>query len=569
MPGESPGVATPSRAPGAEQWRWIAAFLRPHRGALCALLVLSLATAGLALLQPWFTKLLLDEGLIARDFTLLVRVAALMFAAGLLATLLGGLNRYWYTRLSGRILFGIREALFAHLQRLSPSFHLRHRGGDLLARLDGDVAEIQRFAVDSLFAGVSGVFGLIGTAGFMLWISPRLSLLALLLLPAQWFYLRHMRARVRERVRAVREHASDISAFLVEKLPAIKFIQSVAAAPRETARLAALNGRYLDALLRLQLTEFATSAVPANAGTALRALVFVAGGREVIAGTLEPGALLAFSAYLGMAMGPVQSLLGVYMATTRVRVSLERVAVLNEAQPAVCSTGSVVLPHESPLEVRFEDVSFCYPGETTPVLAGASARLPGGACCGVRGPSGSGKSTLVDLLLRHYDPDAGAIRVGGHDLRQLELAAWRQRVALVAQDIVLFRASIADNIRYARPLASDAEVREAARRAQLDELLARLPEGLDTPVGERGARLSGGERQRIAIARALLQDPLLVILDEATSAIDAAAEAAVIAELEALFPRTTRLVISHREAPLAQAGLVLTMARGVLERDPA
>ena len=560
------GPAAPAAAGTAAGWRWIYSFLRPHRAALAALIALSLAVAALALLQPWFTKLLLDDGLLARDFPRLVKVALLMFAAGVAATLLGGVNRYFYTRLSGRILFGIRESVFAHLQRLSPAFHLRHRSGDVLARLDGDVAEIQRFAVDSLFAGVSGVFGLLGTVGFMLWISPGLSLFALVLLPLEWLYLRHMRARVQQRVRTLRERSSDISSFLVETLPAIKYIQSVAASARETERLSALNRHYLDDLLRLQLTEFATSAVPANLSGALRAAVFIVGGHQVIEGTLAPGALIAFSAYLGMAMGPVQSLLGVYMAVSRVRVNVERVALLQEATPDVEPAGTLRLDEAAAVEIRFEKICFRYPGEAQPVLREASACLQAGTKTGVRAASGSGKSTLVDLLLRHYDPEAGLIRVNGHDLRALDLAAWRRRVALVAQDIVLFRGSILDNIRYANPDASEARVQEVARLAQLDPLLARLPHGLDTAIGERGARLSGGERQRIAIARALLQDPLLIILDEATSAIDATAESAVIAEIDRLFPVTTRLVISHREAPLDNAGQMLTIEDGRLRR---
>jgi ATP-binding cassette subfamily B protein len=388
----------------------------------------------------------------------------------------------------------------------------------------------------------------------------------LTLVPIQWLYLRFMRERVRDGVRRVRERSADLSAFLMETLPAIKYIQGVAATEREQQRLGQFNRAYLKDLLALQLTEFATSAVPSNLTSALRATVFIAGGYQVIQGSMALGSLIAFSTYLGMAMGPVQSLLGVYMALNRVRVSAERVRFLTTARPDVDATGTIA-PHDgAAVEIRLEDLGFRYPGSGEFVLRHASVCLPPGKKIGLCGPSGSGKTTLLDLLLRHYDPVEGCIRIGGVDLRELELAGWRRRVAFVAQDIVLFRGSMRENIRYANPAADAASVRRAVQLANLDELVARLPQGLDTAIGERGARLSGGERQRIAIARALLQHPLLIVFDEATSAVDNDAEALLMGELDRLFPSTTRLIISHRERPLENTDLLLEMRDGVLRQ---
>jgi ATP-binding cassette subfamily B protein len=560
------------RAADREQARWLASLLRPHGAAIAALIALSLCTSALVMVQPWLTKLLIDNGLLARDTHALVVIALGMFGVGLAASLFGGINRYFYTRLSGRILFSLREGVFRHLQTLSPAFYARNRAGDILARLDGDVAEIQRFSIDSLFAGISGLFGLLGTVGFMLYISPGLSLLAFAMIPLQWFYLRFMRRRVQERVRQVRERASDISSFLVEMLPAMKFVQSAAAGDRESTRLGELNRRYLGDLLNLQLTEFATSAVPSNLTGALRATVFIVGGYQVIEGRMALGSLIAFSTYLGMAMGPVQSLLGVYMALSRVRVNFDRVRYLREARADVEPRGIRKLPPDSPGEIRLENLCFGYPGEAGAVIRNASLCIPAGARVGLHGPSGSGKTTLVDLLLRHYDPDSGRILIDGVDLRDLALDDWRRSVASVAQDIVLFRGSVLDNIRYVNPDAGPEAVGEAVRRAGLEETIARLPQGLDTAIGERGARLSGGERQRLAIARALLQDPVLIIFDEATSAVDQAAERAVMEELNELFPRTTRLIVSHRDTPLEGADLLICVRNGDLlleSRAPA
>jgi len=524
---------------------------------------LSIVTSALVLVQPYLTKLMIDDALLAGRFDLLLLIAGSIFVVALVATLLSGLNRYLHTRVSGRVLFDIRETVYRHLQTLSPAFFSRNSSGDLLSRLDNDVAELQRFAIDSLFAATSAVLGLLGTVAFMLLLSWKLALIAFALVPLQWFYLRFMRERVQRHTRKTRESASDVTAFLVETMPAMKFIQSTAAEEREARRLGALNHHYLDDLLNLQLVQFATSSVPGTLTSAARAMVFVIGGYWVIQGQMALGSLIAFNAYLGMATGPVQGLLGLYMALQRVAVSMERVHYLMGAQPDVTPTDGHDAP-AAPAAIEFEDVTFAYPGEDRNILRHAHCVVPAGACIGLHSDSGSGKTTLVDLLLRHYDPDSGAIRVGGTDLRAMDRWHWRQRVALVSQDTTLFRGSIRDNIRYARPDADDGEVARAARAAQLDGLLSRLPQGLDTAVGDRGTRLSGGERQRIAIARALLQDPLLVILDEATSAVDTETEREILRAVNALFAGRTRLVISHRASALADCDTLLAIEDGAL-----
>ncbi len=548
---------------------WLFGFVRPRSGALLALLALSVTTSLLVLVQPYLTKLLIDDGLLARQFDTVLALVGLIFLAGLLATLLSGANRYFYTRLSGHILFDLRESVYRHLQTLSPAFYARNRGGDILTRLDGDVAEIQRFAVDSLFAAVSALLGLVGTLAFMLLLSWQLTLVLVALVPLHWLYLRYMRPRVQQQTRRLRERSSDVTAFLVETVPAMKFIQAVAAEPREANRLGVLNRLYLGDLLHLQLIEFATAAVPNTLTSAARALVFAIGGYWVIQGQMALGSLIAFSTYLGMAVGPVQGLLGLYMALFRVQVCLERVRYLVEAAPDVKPCGRRVPDAGMRGALALEAVSFRYPGSEQDILQQATVSLPAGCSVGIYSPSGSGKTTLVDLLLRHYEPGAGRILVDGVDIREFGLGDWRRRIALVAQDIVLFRGSVLDNIRYARPDASDEEVRQAVRRAQLDTLVARLPEGLDTPVGERGTRLSGGEKQRIAIARALLQQPLLVILDEATSAVDIEIEREVLQSVDELFGNCTRLLISHRQSALDNCGYVLAIEDGKLRLSAA
>jgi ATP-binding cassette subfamily B protein len=542
---------------------WAAAFVRPRARALALVLALALATTAVTTAQPYIMKLMIDDGVLAGDLATLAWLTAAMLGAGLANLAFGGLNRYFHVKVSGEILFAMREAVYRHLQTLSPAFFARLRTGDVLQRLDGDVARIQRFCVDSLLAGINGVLGLAGALALMLWLSWELSAVAALLLPAEYLYLRRMRPRVEGRAREMRERASDVSAFLVETLPATKFVQSVGAEAREGARLAGLNRRYLADLLRLQVTEFLTAAVPNLLTSMSRAGVFLAGGFLIVRGDLTLGTLIAFNTYLGFATGPVHSLLGVYVGMMRARVSLARVRALTEAEPAVVSPPAPrALPANAAGAIAIEDVSFTYPGGGRAVLDGASLAVPAGAKLGVLGPSGAGKTTLIDLLQRHYDPDSGRIILDRVDLRTLDLAELRRRIAVVAQDVVLFRGTIADNVRYARPDADAGEVQAALARAQLGDFIAGLDDGADTVIGERGARLSGGQRQRLAIARALLQDPLVLVLDEATSAVDVDTEARLIAAVDELFAGRTRIVISHRPETLAGADRIVEVAGG-------
>jgi len=542
--------------------RWLYSFVRPHRLAIAGLLGLSVCASALVLVQPWLTKLLIDDGLLARNFPMLVLIAGLMIVAGLLGTALSGINRYLHTRLSGRMLFALRDDLYRHLQTLSPSFYGQRRIGDLMSRLDGDVAEIQRFAVDSLFSAVSSVIGLVVALAMLLTLSWKLSLLALVLIPLDVLWLRWMRRKVERDVRQLRERSADMSSFMVETLPVMKFIQSAGQQQREARRLENLGQGYMSQLLRLQVTEFFTQAVPGTLTSLSRACAFLIGGYWVVQGTWQLGALIAFSTYLGMAVGPVQSLLGLYVAIQRMTVSLGRVMELRGEQPTVL-TPATPQPLPASGDLRFDDVHFSHPGRST-TLRGIQAFIPYGLKVALSGGSGVGKSTLIDLLQRHHDPQSGRVLLGEVDLRELDLFQLRRRIAVVSQDIVLFRGSLADNLAYAVPDASREAIAEVARLAQLDSLIASLPEGLDSPLGERGQQLSGGQKQRIAIARALLQDPLILVLDEATSAVDEATEREVIEAIDRLFAGRTRILISHRPSTLADADLRFELLDGVL-----
>lgn len=546
-------------------WSWLFGFVRPRSRSMVLVLVLSLLASGLVLVQPMLVKFLIDDGLIARNPTVLWTTVLAMLGVGLVATLLSGLNRYLHTRLSAAVLFDVRRDVFDHLQQLAPSVWGRWRTGDVLSRLDGDVAELQRFAVDSLFALLTNSLGLLGALAWLFWLSWELALMVLVLLPLEWWWLYRLRPRVTQRTRALRERGSDVSSFFVEVLPALKFVQASGQEAREAGRLDGLHGHYMSALLRLQVLEFVTHAVPGQLTAWTRALAFLVGGLWVIEGQWALGSLVAFSTYLGMASGPLNSLLGWYVGLQKVRVSLNRVAMLRQ-EPVTVVDAPDARPLSSPPrgDILLDAVCFSHPGREGLVLDRVSASIPAGQKVVMTGASGAGKSTLIDLLLRYSDPDAGAIRLDGVDLRLWRLKDLRRTVAVVSQDLVLFRATVRDNLRYACPQADDDQVDKAVARSGLAEWVRSLPQGLDTSLGERGQTVSGGQRQRMAIARALLQNPAVLILDEATSALDEALEAEVLAQIDEVFGDRTRILVSHRSSAWAGADLRLHLEQGRL-----
>ena len=549
--------------------RWLFRFVLPHRVRLALVLLTSAAATALSLAPPYLTRLVIDDGLNGKRLNLVGSYCALMLGAALAGAALATFNRWHYLTLSARTLFALREALLAHLQCLPPRFFAARAVGDIMARVDGDVAEIQRFAVDTLLAAANGTLALAGLAAMMAALSPKLLLVAVVAVPLQLAVVRALRPRLERQTRSLRARSGAVTGFFIETLGMMKLVQSSGAEAREAARLAGLQRDLLGDLRRLEMTGAAAGSLPGLIGGVAAAAVFLAGGAMVVHGQLSVGTLIAFIAYQARAAGPAGTLMGVALAWRRAAVSLARVGELLAEAPSVTDPPApLTLPMPARGCLHLEGVGFAYGPECPAVLAGIDVAIRAGTKLAVTGPSGVGKSTLIDLLQRHYDPTEGRILLNGVDLRHLRLAELRRCVAVVAQDAPLLAGTLADNIRYAAPDASDAAVRRAAILAEVAEFADALPLGLDARIGERGATLSGGQRQRLAVARALLQDPLVLILDEATSAVDRAAGRRIAEVIDRLFAGRTRIVVSHHADAFAGADAVLDVRRdGVVLRQ--
>lgn len=540
--------------------------MKPQRGRLVLAFLLSLLLAALAAAQPLITRSIIDHGLIGRRFAVLAAGAAGMIGVALLGFALGGVHRWLYVRASGRALFSLRGAVYAHLLRVAPRRLARLPVGDLVSRLDGDIAEVQRFGTDAVASFATSTLSLAVAAAVMVALSWRLSLLVAALLPLQLVVRHHARPRIEASTRAMREASGRLGGFLVETLAGARFVQAAAAENEERRRLSALGEAYLDRVQRQQWVSYVTGSVSSLLGHAATTAAFLLGGWYVLEGSLTVGTLIAFVAYLGRSAGSAASVTSLYTGYQRARVSLRRIEDLLELPVVTDPPQAIPLPPDSRGALSLERVTVSADGVR--ILDEVSASMPPGRKIVLHGASGAGKSTLADLLRRFLEPESGRILLDGRPLEAYRLQDLRRRIVVLEHSPVLFRGTILDNLRYGNPEADEAAVLAAARAALVDEFVADLPQGYATQIGEGGAGLSVGQRQRIAIARAVIAAPLIVVLDEALSGLDAATAQTLHRALDAAFGDRTRLVITHHageiercdESWVLEAGRLRTVA---------
>lgn len=545
-------------------------FVLPYRRRLALVLGLSLVSTGLSLLLPLISKDFFDHALLGRDLPALLRTSLLFAAVTLVGFALNVVSGLRYTRVSADILFDMRLEVYRQLLRLSPRFYARTRLGDIMSRINNDIGEIQRVAAEAALAWVGNVLYLVGTVAMLAWLDVRLFVATVAVAPLGIWATSYYRKRLEGEVTVLRQRSADLGSFLIETIQAMRLVVMANAQDREVARFRSKNGAFIDALMSMQFLTYVSGALPGLILSAGTGVVFIYGGYRVVHGEISIGTFVAFIAYQTRFLPPLQALMGLWASLATAQVSLARVSEILDAHVDVREADDAVVPEQVVGHVEFARVTLSF-DRGRPALDQVSFKARPGEVLAIVGPSGSGKSTIADLLLRLLDPDEGAVRVDGIDLRDINLRILRRHVALVEQDPCILHASIAENIRYSRPGATEAEVRLAARQAALEPFIDSLPQGIDTIVGERGSALSAGERQRIATARAFLANPAVLILDEPTASLDPFSERVVIDGYETVMRGRTTIVITHRAdvARRADRVLVLDGSRLVEQGAPA
>ncbi len=533
-------------------------FVTPYWRRLGLVLLLSLFSTALSLVLPLISKDFFDRALLGRDLPSLVRTSLLFAGVTIIGFFLNVVSGMRYTRVSADILFDMRLDVYRHLLQLSPRFYARTRLGDIMSRINNDIGEIQRVAAEAALAWVGNVLYLVGTVVMLAWLDMRLFLATVAVAPFGIWATQHYRSRLEGQVGTLRQTSADLGSFLIETIQAIRLVVMSNAQDREVARFRTRNNAFIDALMSMQYLSYVSGALPGLILSAGTGMVFIYGGYRVVHGEMTVGTFVAFIAYQTRFLPPMQALMGLWASLATAQVSLDRVAEILDAPIDVVEATDAVSPSTCEGRVEFNHVTLSF-GRGRAALEQVSFLAEPGEVLAIVGPSGSGKSTIADLLLRLLDPDDGAVRIDGIDLRHLDLRTLRRHVALVEQDPCMLHASIAENIRYSRPDATDAEVRLAARQAALEPFIATLPQGYDTIVGERGSAMSAGERQRIATARAFLANPAVLILDEPTASLDPISERTVIDGYETVMHNRTTIVITHRHDVASRADRVLVL----------
>jgi ATP-binding cassette subfamily B protein len=539
-------------------------YVARYPGRLIGAGVMLVVAAAATLAIPQAVRRMIDHGfqpdqgaLIDQYFAMLVLVVGVLAIAS-------SMRYYFVTTLGERVVTDLRRDVFAQLIRLSPGFFDRVRSGEMMSRLTADTTQIKSVVGTSTSAALRNLVLFIGAIALMVATAPSLSGLVLMVIPVIVLPLILFGKRVRRATRRSQDMLADASGYATEQIGAVRTLQAfnherIARTRFETANEAAYAAAQSSTLARSALTAVAIFLI----FTSVVGVLWI-GAQDVLQGRMSAGTLSQFVLYAVFAAGALGELSNVWGEFAQAAGATERIGELLDEKPAVeAPIAPIAMPAPPRGHVRFDEVTFAYP--TRPddsVLRGLSFIVHPGERVAIVGPSGAGKSTVFHLLLRAYDPQHGRVLIDGVAVNAASPEAVRSRLALVPQDATVFADTVAANIRYARPEASEADVKRAAETALADEFITGLPEGYDTKIGERGVTLSGGQRQRIAIARAVLKDAPILLLDEATSALDAEAERLVQHALDRLMEGRTTLVIAHRLATVLKADRILVMDEG-------
>ncbi len=564
QPAADPVDAEPTRQRTLRPLASLVPYVGRYRGragaALCALVVAALAT----LAVPLAVRRMIDFGFTGQGLSLIDSYFSVMIAVAGVLALASATRYYLVTTLGERIVADLRDDVFTHLTALSIAFFDQAKTGEMVSRLTADTTQIKAAVGSSVSVALRNVVLFIGAVSMMVVTSPWLSAFVVGAIPVIVLPLYGFGRAVRRRSRAAQDTLADASAYAAELIGAVRTLQALTYEKHATGRFAAAVERAFNAARDSIRARAVLTAVAIFLVFASVIVVLWVGAQAVIDGEMTPGRLSQFVLYAVFAASGLGQLSEVWGELSQASGAAERLFEIMHVRPTVeAPARPTPLPEPARGEIAFEEVRFAYPARTqTTVLDGITLRVRPGEKVAIVGPSGAGKSTIFHLILRFYDPNAGTISFDGVPLREADPFALRQRIALVPQDTAIFAASVAENIRFGRPDASDAEVARAAELALASEFVSRLPEGFATQIGERGVTVSGGQRQRIAIARAILRDAPLLLLDEATSSLDAESEKYVQTALERLMTERTTLVIAHRLATVLSCDRILVMDQG-------
>ena len=566
-------------APGSIRriFRHFGPHLRPYRAKLAAAALFMIGATTMELLRPWPLKLIFDGILLptASARELLAHVPALaahperlliaIALAVLAIAIAGGLFRYGQAYLTAsagqKVIAAIRVQLYSHIQRLSQSFHDTKSSGDLMTRLTGDINLMRDLMVNTFIQLSDSLLLIIGMIGVMLWMDWQLTLVALAVIPALMLTTGKFSRELKGATRKQRRREGKIADILAETISTAKVIQAFGRENHEESRFSRESGSTLKAGIVATRLEYRLNLVVQTIIGVGTALVFWFGVQRVQSGVLTPGDLLVFGAYLTTLYKPIRKLASFSGRIAKATACGERVVDTLEIEPEIRDAPDAVQAPRFGGEIVFDAVAFGY-RDGDPVLRDFDLRIAPGEKIAVVGESGSGKSTVVNLLLRFYDPTAGAVRIDGEDIRRYTLASLRRQIAVVLQESVLFNTTIRDNIAYGRLDASQEEIERAAKAANIHGFIESLPEGYDTIVGERGALLSGGQRQRIAIARAMIQEARIIVLDEPMTGLDPDSEAKIQQAMDRLTKGKTCLLITHDLRAASAADRTLRIRQG-------
>jgi ABC-type multidrug transport system fused ATPase/permease subunit len=560
---------------------WAIGLSRPYRKLVSIILFAMLLETLISLAVPWPLKIILDNVIghhplpgslrwmnsffPAEKKIQLAAVAAISFIIiTAIGSLAGYLDNYYNEKVAQYVANDLRRKMYHHLQHLSLSYYDSHQTGKLLSTITADVSTIQDFASSTLLTILVDALTILGMIGIMFYLNSDFTLVALAVAPFLLFFVARFKKVMKKATHEVRKDQSNMFVVLQKGLESIRSVNAFGRQDFEEERLKKVSQETVDAALKARRVKSVLSPVVAITVSVCTAFVLWRGADLVISGAMTVGALTVFLWYMSKFFSPVQDLAKMTSTIAQTTVALERIQAILDTDSITPEKQNAIEPGKLKGEIVFENVCFAYNTES-PIIKDFNLTIGCGQRIGICGTTGSGKSTIVSLIARFYDPSSGRVLIDGTDISDFTLDGLRRQIGFVLQDTVLFYGSVLENIAYGRPDATEEEIIEAAKMANADEFIARMPHGYNTLVGERGVTLSGGQRQRIGIARALVRNSPILILDEPTSSIDSESEKTVLKALEKLMIGRTVIIIAHRLNTICNADQIVVLNGGLIE----